>query len=105
MLPRDLSIQPEHSLGIGGLGAGHSELDPVLDGNVLDLARSPDVTCLHCVLEDLVASVVSDADGALGLGSNFEGLVVASTILGLLSHQTHVGDLTKLTHLLGPGSS
>ena len=89
-----VSSHPEHVLGMG-----HSELDPVLDGNILDL----DGTSLHCVLQDLVASVVSDCD--IALGSNLEGLVVASKLLGLLNHQPHFGKLTiggvvKLTLLL-----
>ena len=80
MGPVNVSSKPEHVLGTGVLNPGHSELDSVLDGNALDL----DVTSLHCVLQDLVVSVVSD--GVVDLGSNLEGLVVASILLGLLSH-------------------
>merc|ERR1719232_511890 len=88
-----VGVQPEHGLGTSGLSTGHGELDPVLDGNVLDLTHPPDVSSLHCVLENLVTSAVSDGDGALG--GNLEGLVVAAVLLSLLSHQADVGNVTS----------
>merc|ERR1719232_1478899 len=88
-----VGIEPEHSLGTSGLSAGDSELDPVLDGNVLDLAHPPDVSSLHCVLENLVTSAVSNGDCALG--GNLEGLVVAAILLSLLGHQADVGNVTS----------
>ena len=63
--PVGVLVQPERDLGSSGPGAGHNELDPVLDGDVLDLTHPPDVASLHSVLVDLVAGSIGDSDGTL----------------------------------------
>merc|ERR1719429_488441 len=83
-------VQPEHCLGSGSSGSGHSKLDPVLDGKILGLTHPPDVSLLHRVLEDLVTSIISDHDGASSW--NLECLVVTAV---LLSHETNIGHVTS----------
>ena len=81
-------VQPEHRGHPGLAGAAHGQLHPVLDGGVLGLARTPDVTRLNVVGHEHVPGGVDHLHGT-GLG-DLEGLVVGAVLLGLLRHETHV---------------
>ena len=79
--PVGVLVQPERDLGISGPGAGHNELDPVLDGDVLDLTHPPDVASLRSVLVDLVAGSIGDSDGTLR--GNLKSLKVYGCVVKL----------------------
>merc|ERR1719233_580739 len=86
-------VQPEDSLGTSCLCPADSQLHPVLDGQVLGLAHTPDISSFYCVGEDRISSVVSHNNGTLG--RDLESLVMAAVFLSLLSHQTYVGHVAS----------
>ena len=83
-----LRVQPEDGLHAGKASAVNSQLDPILDRSILGLASAPDVACLDVVLDEDVASGVSQLHGAVL--RHLEGLVVGAVLLSLLSHQADV---------------
>ncbi len=110
-LVRTVRIQPEQHRHAGMTGAGDGELDPVADGGVLDLTHAPDIALLHVLAQKhLAGGEVGDVGDAVL--RDFEGLVVRAVFLGLLRHQTDVGNgahgpgiegavpLTEIDHLL-----
>merc|ERR1711957_375528 len=48
-------VQPEHCWPAASTSTRRSKLHPVLDGNILRLARSPNVALLNIMLEDDVS--------------------------------------------------
>mmetsp|Transcript_28445 Transcript_28445/g.67314 ORF Transcript_28445/g.67314 Transcript_28445/m.67314 type:complete len:508 (+) Transcript_28445:435-1958(+) len=90
-------VEPEDGSGPAEAGALDGELDPVLDGLVLGLAHAPDVALFHAVLEHSLAGLVGHADGAVR--GSLERLVVGAVLLGLLGHETNVGDVAHRGHI------
>jgi hypothetical protein len=84
-----LLVEPEDGGGVGEAGAVDGELHPVLHRGVLGLAGAPDVALGDAVLEENLAGLVHDADGAGGGGD--EGLVVRAVFLGGLGHEADIG--------------
>lgn len=68
-----------------------AQLDPVTDRCVLDDAHAPDVAGFHVLGQQHLAGGDIDDVGDAVLG-NLERLVVRAVLLGLLGHQTHIGD-------------
>ena len=87
-----LRVKPEDCGVAGGAGAGHGQLDPVLDRGVLGLAHAPDVTDSHRVVEDFFPGRCVDHLDRARL-CDLEGLVVRPVLLGLLRHEPHVGNV------------
>ena len=85
-----LLVKPEHCRGAGRTGALDRQLDPILNRRILGLAHAEDVTSLDRLLKQGLPLGVDDADAACG--GEFKGLVVRAVFLGLLRHQTDVGD-------------
>src|SRR5699024_8714656 len=85
-----LLVQVEDRGGAGRAGAGDGEPHPVPDRDVLRPAHPPDVPGLHAVLVDGPTGAVGHPDGAVG--GHDEGRRVGAVLLGLLCHETDVGD-------------
>merc|ERR1712073_211622 len=85
-------VQPEYSLGTSSPCSANCQLHPVLDGQIFGLAHTPDVTLLHLMGEDCVASIIGDYN--FTLGGYFQGLVMAAIFFSLLGHETNIGDMT-----------
>jgi len=71
---RALGVEPEHRRGAGEARAAHTELDPVLDRRVPELAHAEDVAGLDRTLQQHLAVIGNDADRSVR--GNFERLVV-----------------------------
>mmetsp|Transcript_20286 Transcript_20286/g.41643 ORF Transcript_20286/g.41643 Transcript_20286/m.41643 type:complete len:214 (+) Transcript_20286:1086-1727(+) len=73
------------------------QLDPILDGKVLDLARTPDVAIGDLMpQEHKICAVLNNANCAVAVRN--EGGRVGAVLLGLLSHET---DIWASPHGLG----
>ena len=77
---RALRAEPEDGGGAGRARTRDGEAHPVAHGRVLGLAHAPHVACLDAVLEEGVASAVTDPDDASR--GRLEGLVVRPVLLG-----------------------
>ena len=82
-------VEEEDGRGTGRAGAGDGQLDPVLDGDVLDPAHPPDVALLDVVLEDDLTGRGGHGDGASR--GDLEGRRVRAVLLRLLRHEADVG--------------
>mmetsp|Transcript_24048 Transcript_24048/g.58422 ORF Transcript_24048/g.58422 Transcript_24048/m.58422 type:complete len:378 (-) Transcript_24048:1216-2349(-) len=81
-------VEPEHRRPASRPRARNRKLHPVLDGNILGLARPPDVAGLDLVFEQDRPVCLHHLHGTVSGG--FEGLVVGAVLLGLLGHQSNV---------------
>mmetsp|Transcript_101188 Transcript_101188/g.246099 ORF Transcript_101188/g.246099 Transcript_101188/m.246099 type:complete len:398 (-) Transcript_101188:336-1529(-) len=85
-------VEPEDSRVARGPRARHGKAHPVLDGGVLDRVHAPDVARFDIVRhEHLARGLVNDAHHACGL--LLKGVRVRAVLLGLLRHETDVGDV------------
>mmetsp|Transcript_20933 Transcript_20933/g.49692 ORF Transcript_20933/g.49692 Transcript_20933/m.49692 type:complete len:383 (-) Transcript_20933:685-1833(-) len=85
---RSVLVQPEDGWSARGSGPGDGELHPVLNRNILGLARAPDVPGSHLGLQQNLAGGIDDLHRA-GL-LHLEGLVMRPVLLCLLGHQSNI---------------
>ena len=85
-------IQPEDSRHTGKASTLNSELDPVMDRDVLGLAGAPDIALGDLVLHEDFTLAVNNLHAA-GLRDD-ERLVVRAVLFGLLGHQANIRNRT-----------
>mmetsp|Transcript_40434 Transcript_40434/g.90892 ORF Transcript_40434/g.90892 Transcript_40434/m.90892 type:complete len:375 (-) Transcript_40434:749-1873(-) len=81
-------VQPEHGRSAGGLGSGHGELHPVLQGGLLGGAGPPDVPGLHLVLHHRTPG---SHDPNYTCARGLERLIRGPVLLRAQGHQPDVG--------------
>lgn len=93
-----VGIQPENSGASSGASTRNSKFNPVSDGEIFDLAHSPDIVGFNVVFQvDFSTSLVYDTHSSSRC--HLKSLIMRSIFLSLLRHKSNIRHISHSFHI------